>query len=87
MKEVSEEKSRFFLRVTEAGNLELKDNHQYFYQIQLQMKLCNASFCDFVVWSKHQGILVQRVFPDTEFITELWNRLRTLLNVVYFQNL
>ena len=68
LKEVSEEKSRFFLLVTEAGNLELKDNHQYFYQIQLQMKLCNASFCDFVVWSKDQGILVQRVFPDTEFI-------------------
>ena len=51
LQELSEEKSRFFLCVTEAGNLELKDNHQYFYQIQLQMKLCNASFCDFVVWS------------------------------------
>ena len=68
LKEVSEEKSWFFLRVTEAGHLELKDNHQYFYQVQLQMKLCNASYCDFVVWSKNQGILVQRIFPDAEFI-------------------
>ena len=68
LKEVSEEKSWFFLRVTEAGHLELKDNHQYFYQIQLQMKLCNASYCDFAVWSKNQGILVQRLFPDAEFI-------------------
>ena len=57
-----------FLRVTEAGHLELKDNHQYFYQVQLQMKLCNASYCDFVVWGKNQGILVQRLFPDAEFI-------------------
>ena len=32
------------------------------------MKLCNASFCDFVVWSKNQGILVQRLFPDARFI-------------------
>ena len=32
------------------------------------MKLCNASYCDFVVWSKNQGILVQRLFPDAEFI-------------------
>ena len=57
-----------FLHVTEAGHLELKDNHQYFYQVQLQMKLCNASYCDFVVWSKNQGILVQRLFPDAKFI-------------------
>ena len=57
-----------FLRVTEAGHLELKDNHQYFYQVQLQTKLCNASYCDFVVWSKNQGIIVQRLFPDAEFI-------------------
>ena len=68
LKEVSEEKSCFFLRVTETGHLELKDNHQYFYQVQLQMKLCNTSYCDFVVWSKNQGILVQRLFPDAEFI-------------------
>ena len=68
LKEVSEEKSWFFLRVTETGHLELKDNHQYFYQVQLQMKLCNASYCDFVVWSKNQGILVQRLYPDAEFI-------------------
>ena len=58
LKEVSEEKSHFFLHAKGAGNLELKDNHQYFCQIQLQMKLCNASFCDFVVWSKNQGISV-----------------------------
>ena len=43
------------------------------------MKLCNASFCDFVVWSKHQGILVQRVFPDTEFINITLERVENFI--------
>ena len=79
LKEVSEEKSWFFLRVTEAGHLELKDNHQYFYQVQLQMKLCNASYCDFVVWSKNQGILVQRLFPAAEFINRVLQQVENFI--------
>ena len=43
------------------------------------MKLCNVSFCDFVVWSKHQGMLVQRVFPDTEFINKALERVENFI--------
>lgn len=36
------------------SNGKLKENHQYFYQIQMQLLLCEAKFGDFVVWSPNE---------------------------------
>lgn len=33
------------------GNLRLRRNHKYYYQIQMQLALCELECCDFVVWS------------------------------------
>lgn len=33
------------------GNLRQKRIHKYYYQIQMQLDLCELEFCDFVVWS------------------------------------
>ena len=70
LKEVAEENSRFFLSQKEDGTLELKQNHQYYYQVQLQMKLCNVEYCDFVAWKKDGDIFIQRIMLDSEFIDD-----------------
>lgn len=48
------------------GTLRLKREHKYFYQVQMQMAVCEKKFCDFVVWSK-QGLSVERILPDQDF--------------------
>ena len=52
--------------VLEDGTLRLKREHKYFYQVQMQMAVCEKDFCDFLVWSKH-GLSVERILPDLEF--------------------
>ena len=37
-----EEDSRFFLHESEVGAIKLKESHQYYYQVQMQIKHCNA---------------------------------------------
>lgn len=54
----------------EDGTLELKKNHQYYYQVQLQMKLCNVEYCDFVAWKKDGDMFLQRVMLDCKFIDD-----------------
>lgn len=35
----------------------------------MQIKFSESSYCDFVVW-REQELIVQRIFPDTEFIEQ-----------------
>ena len=49
------------------GSLSLKRNYAYYYQIQLQMKLCEVGYCDFVVWGD-ESVFYERILIDTEFI-------------------
>ena len=58
---------RNFCLETVDGSLSLKRNHAYYYQIQLQMKICEVEYCDFVVWSK-ESIFYERILINTEFI-------------------
>ena len=53
----------FCLEGSEDGSYTLKRQHAYFYQVQLQMKLCNVSFCDFVMW-KSDELIVCRIERD-----------------------
>ena len=54
----------------EQGQLWLKENHDYYYQVQMQMAICNVLWCDFVVWSS-AGMSVQRVHKNTSFWTKV----------------
>ena len=47
----------------------LKQEHTYYFQVQLQMKLCKVKFCDFLVWGK-DGTLKQRVNYDAKCIDD-----------------
>ena len=60
---------------------EIKRNHPYFYQMQMQILLTKRSYCDFFVWSKgkqNSGKLIVRVDADISFQQELK---ATLINV------
>lgn len=54
----------------------LNRNHEYYYQIQLQMYVCRLMFCDFVVWCK-EWMYIERICYDEEFCKE---KLRIALN-------
>lgn len=48
-------------------NGELDRNHEYYYQIQMQIFLSNSKYADFVVWSPHEPLYYERVYPDEGF--------------------
>jgi len=50
----------------ENGNLRLKAQHNYMYQVQGQMKVLDVDWCDFVVWTK-KGLHVERITYDSKF--------------------
>ena len=47
----------------------LKSDHRYFSQVQIQMHVTGASYCDFCVWLP-SGSKVCRVFPDADFLAD-----------------
>ena len=51
------------------GNWTLKRTHAYFYQVQIQMKVCAVSRCEFVVWTK-SGITLESIQIDHKFLDE-----------------
>ena len=50
--EVLNEHPNFFLYEDDHGSLKLKEKHQYYYQVQMQIKVCDVGYCDFVVWKR-----------------------------------
>ena len=53
----------------------LKRTHKYYYQVQLQIIICEVSFCDFVIWSP-KGMSVERIMKDEEFVQSVLPRLQ-----------
>ena len=55
----------------EKGNsgLRLNVDHAYYYQIQLQMKICQVEYVDFVLW-REEEMFVQRIVMDRESIDD-----------------
>lgn len=60
------------------GNWTLKQEHSYYYQVQTQMHVCNVDFCDFIVWSECDGLLIHRVYRDTTFFNDIIESLQHL---------
>ena len=65
--ETASENPSFFLN-DDNGQLTLKKDHAYFFQVQLQMKLCQVQHCDFVAWREGDDIFHQRIYLDLNFI-------------------
>jgi len=58
------------------GKLQLK-RKQYFYQIQTQLFVTQMLWCDFVVWSPNECIVVERINYDEEFCKMMVSKART----------
>ena len=50
----------------DGSNLSLKREHQYYYQVQAQLFLCEKQYCDLVIWSE-KSIVIDRIVPDAVF--------------------
>jgi len=49
-----------------GGNLSLKRNHDYFFQVQGQLAITHAQWCDFCVYTPH-GFSLERIMFDESF--------------------
>ena len=57
----------------------LKRDHQYYYQVQLQMYVCHVVYADFVVWTEGTADpIVERIAADYQFVSS------KLTDVKYF---
>lgn len=63
----------------ENGDLVLKKEHAYYPQIQGQLALTGADWCDFVLYT-HRGLIIQRIPFDAVF----WQVVAEKLTKVYF---
>ena len=50
--------AQFCLTINEDSSFELKKAHEYYYQVQAQMKLTGACYCDFAVWSPDEFVVL-----------------------------
>lgn len=60
--------SGFCSRLNSVGQLELKETHQYYAQVQGQMAIGERIWCDFVVFTL-KGISIQRIYFNQDY----WN--------------
>lgn len=51
------------------GELRLKRNSNYYFQVQGQMKICGRSLCYFVV-NTHKDVVIEKVLFDSKFYDE-----------------
>lgn len=62
------------------GKRSLKKDHQYFNQVQTQIHLTQASYCDFVVWGPGETH-IEKILPDPDFDTHLSRNAELLAKV------
>lgn len=58
-----------FFCTLENGKLKLKNNHNYYYQVQGAMAITKRSWCDFVIWTP-KGTSIERIEYDSAFWTD-----------------
>lgn len=70
----------FMLCVSEGERLEVRKTHAAYYQVQCQLALSGAQFCDLVVYT-FQSLAVIRITFDKNF----WQNLVKKVGKIYFQ--
>ena len=69
--------------VVENKKLVLKRTHSYFYQIQLQLLVTEARFCDFVFYSAKGPVSIEGIYPDSKLQTRIVESTRSFWQKVY----
>ena len=73
MEEASGDK-RFCLEKVNS-HFQLKRDHQYYYQVQLQLFLTQREYCDFVVWTQ-ESVHIETLPLDKVFVRNVLDKLR-----------
>ena len=55
-----------FYLIPQDGDLRLNQKHNYYYQVQGQMMVCNITYCDFVTWMP-KGMQIEQIRRDDSF--------------------
>ena len=66
----------FYCSLDSNGNLKLKENYQYYAQIQGQMAVGECTWCDFVVYTQ-KGCSIQQIYFNKIFWDNLLSKLTT----------
>ena len=67
--------STFYLLHTPDG-LKLDPKHKYYYQVQLQLSICEVNYCDFIVWTV-AGMVTIRVYRNENFFNQIQPKLHS----------
>ena len=54
----------------EGENIRLKKDHEYMYQVQTQIHICDMEYADFVLWTQ-TDIQTQRIESDPTMWAEM----------------
>ena len=73
--------ANFFMEKISDTQCRLKRNHAYYAQVQGQMGVTGAKWCDFIVYTG-KGLYIERIPFDATF----WQNLRTELLQYYFEH-
>jgi len=65
---------RDFFMETVNGKVQLKTGHDYYAQVQGQLMITGAEFCEFIVYTQCD-MVVERIKPDIPFMTEMLEKL------------
>ena len=68
----------------ENGVPTLKKDHAYYTQVQGQLALTGAEWCDFVVYT-HKGLIIQRIYFESAFWDILYEKLASVYFGLYFK--
>ena len=61
------------------GKPKLKENHQYYYQVQGQLGVTGVNWCDFVIYT-NVGMIIQRISFNQQF----WDTIKGKLQAYFF---
>ncbi|KAK5640569.1 hypothetical protein RI129_011380 [Pyrocoelia pectoralis] len=60
------EKKIKYLKIDQNGDVRLKENHNYYFQVQGQLAITGANYCYFVVWTP-SGLIVDKIEKNISF--------------------
>ena len=70
-----------YLVKTATGQLELKRNHPYYYQVLMQLAVTGLQWCDFFVWCKNDYQLETVYFNE-----DVWQQVKDKVDSFFFQH-
>jgi len=68
--DVVSKKSSFCLQKSIDGKFNLKKDHPYYYQCQLQLLATSRQYCDLVIWAANDDLHIETITLDRPFIED-----------------